>query len=73
MHMLFAILRRQTLATWLVFLACAWAAVAPLQARAQETFKLGVIGPFSGPSADFGTPMLNGIQLAGEEINAVGG
>ena len=73
MHMLFAILRRQTLATWLVFLACAWAAVAPLQARAQETFKLGVIGPFSGPSADFGTPMLNGIQLAVEEINAVGG
>ena len=38
-----------------------------------NTFKIGVIGPFTGPSADFGTPMLQGIQLAVEEINAVGG
>lgn len=35
--------------------------------------KIGVIGPFTGPSSDFGMPMLNGIQLAAEEINAVGG
>jgi branched-chain amino acid transport system substrate-binding protein len=35
--------------------------------------KLGVIGPFSGPSADFGRPMLHGVQLAVDEINAVGG
>ncbi|MDP1686059.1 MAG: ABC transporter substrate-binding protein, partial [Hydrogenophaga sp.] len=35
--------------------------------------KVGVIGPFTGPSSDFGVPMLNGIQLAAEEINAVGG
>lgn len=35
--------------------------------------KVGVIGPFSGPSSDFGNPMLHGIQLAVEEINAVGG
>jgi branched-chain amino acid transport system substrate-binding protein len=40
---------------------------------AQSTFRVGVIGPFTGPSADFGAPMLNGIQLAVEEINAVGG
>lgn len=38
-----------------------------------NTLKIGVIGPFSGPSADFGVPMLNGIQLAVDEINAVGG
>ncbi len=38
-----------------------------------NTFRLGVIGPFTGPSADFGMPMLQGIQLAVEEINAVGG
>lgn len=38
-----------------------------------ETLKIGVIGPFTGPSADFGVPMLNGIQLALDEINAVGG
>ncbi len=44
------------------------------QAQAQgNTLKVGVIGPFTGASADFGNPMLNGIQLAVEEINAVGG
>ncbi len=38
-----------------------------------NTFRIGVIGPFTGPSADFGVPMLNGIRLAVDEINAVGG
>jgi branched-chain amino acid transport system substrate-binding protein len=37
------------------------------------TLRVGVIGPFTGPSADFGVPMLQGIQLAVDEINAVGG
>jgi branched-chain amino acid transport system substrate-binding protein len=37
------------------------------------TLRIGVIGPFTGPSADFGLPMLQGIQLAVDEINAVGG
>ena len=41
--------------------------------NAENTLKIGVIGPFSGASADFGLPMLNGIQLAVDEINAVGG
>lgn len=35
--------------------------------------KIGVIGPFTGASADFGIPMLNGIQQAVDEINAGGG
>ena len=35
--------------------------------------RIGVVGPFTGPSADFGVPMLNGIKLAVDEINAVGG
>ncbi|WP_296908777.1 ABC transporter substrate-binding protein [Polaromonas sp.] len=38
-----------------------------------NTLKIGVIGPFTGPSADFGVPMLNGIQQAVDENNAVGG
>jgi branched-chain amino acid transport system substrate-binding protein len=42
-------------------------------ASAQNTFKIGVIGPFTGASADFGIPMQQGIQLAIDEINAVGG
>jgi branched-chain amino acid transport system substrate-binding protein len=46
-----------------------------LAAQAQQgpTLKIGVIGPFTGPSSDFGTLMLQGVQLATEEINAVGG
>jgi branched-chain amino acid transport system substrate-binding protein len=46
--------------------------ISPAMAQSQG-FKVGIIGPFTGPSADFGNPMLNGIQLAVEEINAVGG
>ena len=38
-----------------------------------NTLKIGVIGPFTGASADFGIPMLNGIEQAVDEINAVGG
>ena len=47
-----------------------------LPAAAQSSagsLKIGVIGPFTGPSADFGVPMLNGIQQAFDEINAGGG
>lgn len=47
----------------------------PAQAQLGSTAPVlvGVVGPFTGPSADFGIPMLNGIQLAVDEINAVGG
>jgi branched-chain amino acid transport system substrate-binding protein len=52
----------------------AWHAISGAPAIAQsQTFKIGVIGPFTGASADFGNPMLNGIKLAVDEINAVGG
>lgn len=46
---------------------------APSVAQTVQPVRIGVIGPFSGPSSDFGTPMLHGVQLAAEEINAVGG
>ncbi len=42
-------------------------------AGAMEPVKIGVIGPFSGPSSDFGQPMLKGVELAFGEINSVGG
>jgi branched-chain amino acid transport system substrate-binding protein len=48
----------------------AWTGLVLAQAPA---LRIGVIGPFTGPSADFGIPMLSGIQLAVDEINAVGG
>ncbi len=35
--------------------------------------KIGLIGPLTGPSADFGLPMLNGVKLAIDEINSFGG
>ncbi len=49
------------------------AAASQPQAPAAPPIRIGVIGPFSGPSSDFGVPMLRGVQLAVEEINAVGG
>jgi branched-chain amino acid transport system substrate-binding protein len=42
-------------------------------AQAPNPLRIGVIGPFTGASSDFGVPMLNGIKLAVDEINAVGG
>ena len=50
-------------------------ALAPAHAQIGSTtpVRIGVGGPFTGPSADFGVPMLNGIKLAVDEINAVGG
>ena len=49
------------------------AAALPAASPAANTLKIGVIGPFTGGSADFGLPMLNGIEHAVDEINAVGG
>lgn len=42
-------------------------------AQAPQPIRIGLIGPFTGPSADFGIPMRNGAQLAVDEINAAGG
>ena len=55
-------------------LACAFALV-PLSVFAQgnDTLKIGVSGPFSGGSSPMGESMRNGIRLAAEEINSIGG
>ncbi len=55
-----------------------WGAVvawlpASAQAQTGAPLKIGVIGPFTGPSSDFGLLMLQGVQLATEQINAGGG
>lgn len=57
--------------SWAVLCTMSWAQ--PAQPAQPAPLRVGVIGPFTGPSADFGVPMLQGIQLAVEEINAVGG
>ena len=53
--------------------ALVWGLAASMAPAQTNTFRVGVIGPFTGPSADFGVPMLQGVQLAVDEINAVGG
>ena len=54
-------------------LAQTQAPAVPSSSANSNTLKIGVIGPFTGGSADFGMPMKNGIQHAVDEINAVGG
>lgn len=66
------------LRTWAVgALCCIGGAVyAQGQTMAQTAgapIRIGVVGPFTGPSADFGRPMLNGVRLAIDEINSFGG
>lgn len=41
--------------------------------QAVKPLRVGFIGPFTGPSADFGIPLVNGAKLAMDEINAAGG
>jgi branched-chain amino acid transport system substrate-binding protein len=66
------VLLRRCLVLVAVALACCSAA-AQAPAAGPEPLRIGLIGPFTGPSADFGLPMHNGVRLAVEEINAVGG
>ena len=40
---------------------------------AQESIKIGVVMPLSGPNAQFGRNSLNGIQLALDDVNGAGG
>jgi branched-chain amino acid transport system substrate-binding protein len=40
---------------------------------AAETFKVGVVGPRTGPVATYGLSVINAVTLAVEELNAAGG
>ena len=42
-------------------------------ALAQDTIKIGVIGPFTGGSSSMGVSMRDGVRMAAKEINASGG
>ena len=64
---------RKWMAAALGAVALATSPLLQAQQGSSNTLQVGVIGPFSGPSSDFGTPMLQGIQMAVDEINAVGG
>ena len=61
-------------ATALLAAALASFVLAPTAAaQADSQIKIGLIGPFTGGSADFGNSMRNGVELAVSEINALGG
>lgn len=64
---------RRVLTRLTLSLGLAMALAVPAIAQTVQPVRIGVIGPFSGPSSDFGNPMLHGVQLAVDEINAVGG
>ncbi len=53
--------------------AVAACTLATAGAFAQDTIKIGVIGPFTGGSSSMGVSMRDGVRLAAKEINASGG
>ena len=66
----------QAIRHWMAATLGALAVLAAPAAIAQApaaTVKVGVIGPFTGPSSDFGIPLRQGIELAVAEINTAGG
>lgn len=62
-----------SLAACLLLLSTAVTAQGSPSLAEANSLKIGLIGPFTGPSADFGIPMRNGVQHAVDEINAAGG
>lgn len=62
-------LRRRTL----LGAACAISVIAFQPAWAQDTFKVGAINPYSGPTALYGGEVTRGYELAADAVNAAGG
>jgi branched-chain amino acid transport system substrate-binding protein len=54
-------------------LACVAAFVVAAPAAAQNTIKVGVPMPLSGPAALYGEPAVKGMRMFVEEVNAAGG
>ena len=42
-------------------------------AACADTLKIGVIGPMTGPAADYGLACAHGAEIAANEINAAAG
>lgn len=54
-------------------LVSALSAVLTVTAMADDTFKIGSIGPTTGPAAAYGNCVMNSAQIAVDEINEAGG
>ena len=50
-----------------------FAAAIPDAGLAQDTIKLGVVGPHSGDLASYGLPSVNAAKILAEQINSAGG
>ena len=68
-------MKKKKIALALAVMAAQTASVVaqPAAAPSSHAIRIGVIGPLTGPSSDFGLPMLNGVRLAIDEINSFGG
>lgn len=59
---------------WHVFLLGAWISLGAMPAAsATQPIRIGLIAPLTGGSADFGTSVRNGTELAVKEINELAG
>lgn len=65
--------RRMILTTVLASSMLAGSMLAATGSYAQETFKVGSINPYSGPTALYGDEVTRGYELAADAINAKGG
>ena len=64
---------RRTLLTRSALLAVMMAAAPLFGAHAEDTFKIGFVGAFTGALAPYDQPTLQGIELAVDQINKAGG
>ena len=60
-------------ARWMLAVVCGVAAAPAVATSGAAPIRIGLIAPLTGSSADFGTSMRHGAELAVAEINAVGG
>lgn len=56
-----------------IILAAVMVVTATLVVGAAETFKIGVVGPTTGPVATYGLSVIDAVVMAVEEVNAKGG
>jgi len=61
------------ISTAILSLAAAVPALSGLAQAADETIKLGIVAPMSGPNARYGAFSMRGAELAVKDINAAGG
>lgn len=62
-----------TLSAAILSLTATAAGIASMAQAAEDTIKLGIVAPMSGPNARYGAFSMHGAELAVKDINAAGG